>query len=574
VAPFFVSAANDLALAGQAARLRSFIEGDAELDLDRVGSALAFRRESLSHRAVVVAEDRKDFLASLSALERGDAIEGVVSGVVAGGGRLAFLFSGQGSQWAGMGRGLYEAFPVFASEFDVLCGELGVLLGCSLKDLLFAEDDSEGATRLDLTAFTQPALFALEVALYRLVTSFGVKPDFLVGHSIGELSAAFVAGVFGLEDACRLVVGRGRLMGGLDGVGAMAAVRASVLEVLGSLVGFEDRLALAAVNAPEAVVVSGDEVALGEWEVAFGNAEGEGSGHKITRLRVSNAFHSARMDPMLEEFRALAEGVSFAEPAIPIVSNVTGALAGAELSNAEYWVSQVRGTVRFADDIQCLRDAGVTRFLELGPDGVLSGMTLECLGEGDGEPDGVLVAPSMRKRRPEARSFLDFLAQAHVNGVDIDWDSFFDEQSAKGVTLPTYAFQRSRYWLSSGVGQTDAGSLGQSSAEHPLLGAALHVAGEQDEGWIFTGRLSLEDHPWLRDHAIMGSVLVPGTGLVELALAAGQRVGSEAVEELTLHAPLLLNDGDAVQLQVMVSEPDPGGRRELEIYSRRQQESE
>jgi polyene macrolide polyketide synthase len=569
--PLLVSASSAGALVGQAGRLRSFVEGESELDLNGVGGALALRRGSLSHRAVVIAEGREDLLAGLLSVERGEVGDGVVSGVV-GGGRLAFLFSGQGSQWAGMGRELYEAFPVFAGELDVLCGGLDPLLGCSLKELLFAEDGSDEALRLDLTEFTQPALFALEVALFRLVGSFGLKSDFLAGHSIGELSAAYVAGVFSLEDACRLVVGRGRLMGALDGVGAMAAVRASEQLILESLVGFEDRLALAAVNGPEAVVVSGDETALGEWEAAFGNvADGEdGVERKITRLRVSNAFHSALMDPMLEEFRSLAEGVSFAEPAIPIVSNVTGALAGDELCSAEYWVSQVRGTVRFADGVQCLRDAGVTRFLELGPDGVLSGMTLECLGE-DEASEGVLVAASQRRRRPEVRAFLGFLAQAHVNGMGIDWNAFFDERSAKGVTLPTYAFQRSRYWLSPEAGSTDASSLGQSSAEHPLLGAALHLAGEEDEGWIFTGRLSTETHPWLKDHAVMDSVLMPGTGFVELALAAGQRVGSEAVEELTLYAPLLLTDDGAVQLQITVSETDPEGRRELSIYSCPQQ---
>jgi acyl transferase domain-containing protein/D-arabinose 1-dehydrogenase-like Zn-dependent alcohol dehydrogenase/acyl carrier protein len=572
VSPFLISASSDEALAGQGGRLREFVKDEPELDLDRVGSALILRRASLSHRAVVLAEDRDGLLASLGALERGEVVDRVVRGVV-GGGKLAFLFSGQGSQWVGMGRELYDAFPVFADGLDLVCGEMDGLLGRSLQDLLFAEDGSEDALLLDRTEFTQPALFALEVALYKLVESFGVKPDFLVGHSIGELSAAFVAGAFSLGDGCRLVAGRGRLMGALDGAGGMAAVKASAQEALEGLVGFEDRLTLAAVNAPGAVVVSGEEVALEEWEAAFGKASGAEAGRKITRLRVSNAFHSALMEPMLEEFRALAESVSFSETSIPIVSNLTGALAGAEMCSAEYWVSQVRDTVRFAAGVRCLRDEGVTRFLELGPDGVLSGMTHECFGEDGGEPDGVLVAASLRKRRPEVETFLSFLARAHVYGVDVDWRSCFDGRSAKGVTLPTYAFQRRRYWLSPAAGFADASSLGQSSAEHPLLSAALHLAGE-DEGWLFTGRLSSESHPWLWDHAVMDAVPMPGTGFVELALAAGQHVGSEAIEELTLYAPLLLADDGAVQLQLTVSEPDPEGRRELSIYSRLQQGAE
>ncbi len=568
--PFLVSAANAEALIGQAGRLRAFVEAESGLDRHRVGCELALRRGSLSHRGVVIAEDRQELIEGLAALEGGLEWDGVVSGVV-GGGRLAFLFSGQGSQWVGMGRGLYEVFPVFAGELDLLCGELDPLLGCSLRELLFAEEGSEGASVLDRTEFTQPALFALEVALYRLVAGFGLKPDFLVGHSIGELAAAYVAGVFSLEDACRLVVGRGRLMGALDGVGAMAAVRASERDVLESLTGFGDRLALAAVNAPEAVVVSGDEVALGEWEAVFG-AAGDGVERKITRLRVSNAFHSALMDPMLEEFRTLAEDISFSEPTIPIVSNVTGAVASGEFCSAEYWVSQVRGTVRFADDVRALRDVGVTRFLELGPDGVLSGMVLECFGEEETESGDVLVAASLRKRRVQARAFLSFLAQAHAHGVDVDWNAFFDAKGAERVALPTYAFQRRRYWLASGAGVTDAGTLGQASADHPLLGAALHLAGEED-AWLLTGRLSLATHPWLRDHAVMGTVLMPGTGFVELALAAGQHVGSEMVEELTLQAPLLLSDDNAVQLQITVSAPDEEGHRQLTIYSRPQDAS-
>ena len=328
-----------------------------------------------------MAEGRESLVGCVGALERGETAEGLFEGIVGNevGGGVAFLFSGQGSQWAGMGRELYEAFPVFAGALDEVCGGLDVHLGRSLKELLFAGEGSEEALLLDRTEFTQPALFALEVALYRLVVGFGVKPDYLVGHSIGELSAAYVAGVFSLGDACALVAARGRLMGALADGGAMAATMASEDEVLGSLVGFEGRLALAAVNGPGSVVVSGEEGALGEWEAVFA-----AEGRKITRLRVSHAFHSPLMDPMLEEFTGVVRGLSFSEPRIPIVSNVSGVeLSAGEATSAEYWASQVRGTVRFADGVSFLRDRGVTRFLELGPDGVLSGMVHECMGEED-----------------------------------------------------------------------------------------------------------------------------------------------------------------------------------------------
>ena len=324
VSPFLLSASSVEALAGQAQRLRSFVEGEPELDLHGVGGALALRRASLPHRAIVLAGDRKELLTGLDALERGGSADGLVSGKLGGGGgRLAFLFSGQGSQWAGMGRELYEAFPVFAGELDALCGELDGLLNCSSRDLLFAEEGSDDAARLEQTEYTQPALFALEVALYRLVSSFGLKPALLMGHSIGELSAAYVAGVFSLDDACRLVVSRGRLMGALEGVGAMAAVRASEKEVLEGLNGFADRLALAAVNAPEAVVVSGDEVArVNGSEFCSGRGWAE---RKITRLASQSRFpFGADGSDVGGVRRRWRSGVSFAEPQIPIVSNVTG----------------------------------------------------------------------------------------------------------------------------------------------------------------------------------------------------------------------------------------------------------
>ncbi len=568
--PFVLSAAGSAALAAQAARLRAFITRKPSSELYDIGAALALQRGSLSHRAVAVADGAEDLASALTTIERGEFGEDAVGGVSASGGAVAFMFSGQGSQWAGMGHELYDEFPVFARELDLVCEGFEGFLEHPLKDLLFSEDGSVEAELLDQTEFTQPALFALEVALYRLVESLGVKPDYLIGHSIGELTAAFVAGVFSLEDACRLVAGRGRLMGALDGAGAMAAVRASEGEVSASLAGFEQRLAVAAVNAPGAVVVSGDETVLGEWETAFAAAGNGGGAPKVKRLRVSNAFHSVLMEPMLEEFRALAQSVQFSEPRTPIVSNVSGELAGPELCAADYWVAQVRGTVRFADGVRCLREQGATRFLEIGPDGVLSSLTHECLSDATQQDiDGVgavAIVPTLRKRRPQGRAFLGFLAQAHVSGLGVDWGAFFDKRSAKRVALPTYAFQRNRYWLSPHMGGTDASMLGQTHAESPLLGAALNLAGERG-GYLFTGRLSVQDTAWLKDHRIMDAVLMPGTGFLELALAAGQHVGAEVVEELMLQAPLLLSDDGAVRLQVTVSELDGEDRREIGIYS-------
>ncbi|WP_037649115.1 acyltransferase domain-containing protein, partial [Streptomyces hygroscopicus] len=306
------------------------------------------------------------------------------------------------------------------------------------------------AELLDRTAFTQPALFAVEVALFRLLEHFGVTPDVLIGHSVGEIAAAHVAGVFSLEDACALIAGRGRLMEALPEGGAMVAVEASEEEIAASLAGRAAEVSIAAVNGPTAVVIAGDEAAAleiaGQWSE---------QGRKTRRLRVSHAFHSPRMDAMLDDFRKVVEGLSFAPPSIDLVSNVTGAVASdAEVCSPEYWVRHVREAVRFADGVRALEELGVTSFLEVGPDGVLSAMTQDCLTE-TGEPASApVVVPVLRKDRSEVAALVTALARLHVHGSAVDWTSAFDGLEARVTDLPTYAFQRRRYWVEK---STDAG---------------------------------------------------------------------------------------------------------------------
>jgi acyl transferase domain-containing protein/acyl carrier protein len=567
--PFLISASSEQALEAQAARLQAHLRAKPELELDTLAGALACGRAQLSHRAVVIAKDYDEVSSLLQALQRGEPTDGLIQGTARNQGKIAYLFSGQGSQWAGMGKDLYGAFPLFAEAFDALCEALDAHLQRSLKDVIFSLDGSAEAALLDQTQFTQAAMFTLEVALYRLVTSFGIKPDYLMGHSIGELSAAHVAGVLSLEDAATLVAARGRLMASLPETGAMLAIQASEEEALESLSGFEDDVSLAAVNGPSATVISGDRDAIERLASIWGERQ-----RKTKRLQVSHAFHSKLMEPMLDEFRLIAEGLAFSKPAIPIVSNVSGELLSVEAAtSAEYWVSHVRQAVRFSAGVRFLEGTGVTRFLELGPDGTLSAMAAQCI---DAKSENeILLTSSMRSRRPEIKAFESFLSQAHVRGVGVDWGVLFGGRCVGGLGVPTYAFQRKNYWLEEGLEEGDAGAFGQSSAEHPLLGAALMLAGEgEGEGWLFTGRLSLRSHPWLRDHAIMGTVLFPATGFVELALAAAQQIGAESLMELTVRAPLSLDEQGAVQIQLAVAEPDAEGRREFSIHARLQPSSD
>ncbi|GLY26404.1 hypothetical protein Misp04_61350 [Micromonospora sp. NBRC 101691] len=557
VVPWLVSARSAEALVGQAGRLAGFVRERADLSPVEVGWSLATTRAALEHRAVVLGASGDDLSAGLESLvdgatERPGAL--LVGQVTPG--RRALVFTGQGAQRPGMGRELYGAFPVFAETFDRVCARFEGRLDHPLREVVFAEPGSELAGLLDQTVFTQAGLFAVEVALFELLASWGVAADYVAGHSIGEVTAAYVSGVLSLEDACALVAARGSLMQALPSGGGMLAVgapEAEVREVAGKDVD------VAAVNGPASVVLSGPVAELDRVAELCAVR-----GWRTRRLSVSHAFHSRLMEPMLDGFRAAIVGLGWSAPRIPVVSNLTGAVADpSEITSPEYWVRHVREAVRFADGVATLHGLGVATILEVGPDAVLTAMAADTPADRT-----VHLVPVLRRDQSETTALVSALARLHVTGTAVNWTGWFTQrgQQPRTIDLPTYAFQRERYWLNARMSSADASGLGVRGTEHGLLDAELVTAA--DDVRIHGGRLSVQTRPWLADHVVWGSVVVPGSALVEMALHAGAQAACDTLEELTLAAPIVLPEQGARTVQLHLAAPDEHGRRRVTIHSR------
>ncbi|MCL9758872.1 SDR family NAD(P)-dependent oxidoreductase [Frankia sp. AiPa1] len=551
-APWLLSAHSPQALRAVAARLRGHLAEHPDLAEAEVAAELATTRAFLGHRAAVTGADRNQLLDGLAALAQGTSAPGVTRGEPGNAGPVAFLFSGQGSQRAGMGRELHAAHPVFARALDEVCDHLDPHLQVPLREILFAAADDPRAGLLDQTRYTQAALFAVEVALFRLVTHWGVVPDHLIGHSVGELTAAHAAGVMSLADACRLVAARGDLMQAARADGAMVAVGVAAADVTAALAGLEDRVCIAAVNGPAATVISGDR------DVCLSLAEQwRAQGRRTRRLTVSHAFHSPHMDGILDRFREIATTIDYQEPRIPLISNLTGHTATPDqLRSPDYWTDHIRHPVRFHDGIHHLHTLGVTTYLELGPQGALTHLTQDCLPDAP----GVVTLPVLRADRDESAAAALALAVLFVHGAEVRWESVFGGRVAAATRLPTYPFQRDRYWLADEAAPADITAAGLHDAGHPLLAAAVDLP---DGTAVFTGVLSGRTRPWLVN---LSAQLLAGVG-VELALHAGLRTGTGHLQRLTV-TPGTAASGAALRLRLVVAAEDPSGARAVSVHTR------
>ncbi|MBD2208741.1 SDR family NAD(P)-dependent oxidoreductase [Nostoc linckia FACHB-104] len=463
--------------------------------------------------------------------------------------KIAFIFTGQGSQYVDMGRQLYTTHPTFRQTIDYCNQILQPYLETPLLEILYPESTlNSQASAINNTAYTQPVLFALEYALAKLWQSWGIEPSVVMGHSVGEYVAACIAGVFSLEDGLKLIAERGRLMQALPSDGAMAAVLADEQTVLSAIQPYSEQIAVAAYNSPESLVISGQRQAI-----ATVCQQLTRQGIQTKPLQVSHAFHSPFMEGILEAFEQVARTVQYSSPKIPLISNLTGKIVTADITTPDYWVRHIRQTVQFAASMKWLHQQGYEIFLEIGAKPTLIGMGRQCL------PDGAGVwLPSLHPKQTDWQQILASLAELYVRGIAINWQEFYRYCDCERISLPTYPFQRQRYWIETVSPLHQPSFRVVPGKQHPLLGQRLHLAGVKEI--CFQSEISSHEPAYLKDHRVFGEVIVPATAYIEMALAAGYQLYKSAqlvLEDVSILQPLSLGE-ESVTLQINLTPDDRG----------------
>ncbi|MCL2929917.1 MAG: SDR family NAD(P)-dependent oxidoreductase [Trichodesmium sp. MAG_R01] len=585
-----LSAKTEKALADLVNNYQDYLEADnKDNELADICYTANIGRADFDHRLAFISSHRQELVEKFKQYKQGENVTGICSGQLTSKTttKIAFLFTGQGSQYVQMGRQLYNTQPTFKKIIDQCSQILEKYLEVSLLDVLYPDDET--STLIDQTAYTQPAIFALEYALAKLWESWGVKPDIVMGHSVGEYVAATVAGIFSLEDGLKLIAARGRLMQQLPAGGEMVAVMASASTVENLLGAYTEKVGFAAINGPQSVVISGESKAVRE---IVSNLESEKI--KTKQLQVSNAFHSPLMEPMLAEWEAVANQLTYNQPKIPVVSNVTGKIADESITTAKYWVDHVRLPVRFAQGMKVLQQEGYEIFLEIGPKPILLGMGRRCLPDNLGEwlpslrPNKIpLQSPLERGNSEDAallnnewQQMLSSLGKLYVNGVKVDWLGFDQHYSRQKVLLPTYPFQREQYWIENNGQQGLLGkqrllkTFGSQLPIHPLLGYKINIAAGQQK--IFESFLGAENPEYLKDHQVFAEPLLPTTAYLEMALAAGKsqyQTPRIEVKDLSIERGLVLSEGEKV-VQTILTPLEENDTYQFQIFSQQEEGEE
>jgi len=568
-----LSAKTETALAELISNYHNYLQTHPELGVADICYTANTGRSHFNHRLAVVASNQQDLAEKLRDYQQTEEVTGVFSGELENNtttAKIAFLFTGQGSQYVNMGRQLYQQAPVFReaiNQCDQILTTLETFQETSLPEILYpADQDSSDSSLLDQTAYTQPALFAIEYALFQLWQSWGIKPDVVMGHSVGEYVAATVAGVFSLEEGLKLIAARGSLMQQLPAGGEMVSVMASKSKVESLLNQYQKQVTIAAINGPESVVISGESEAV----VAVVSSL-ESQGIKTKQLQVSHAFHSPLMEPMLAEFEAVANQLTYHQPQIPVISNLTGTIADKNIITAQYWVNHVRQPVRFAQGIQALHKQGYETFLEIGAKPILLGMGRQCLPEGRG-----VWLPSLRPGIDQWQQMLASLGGLYVQGAEVDWLGFDQNYNRAKVVLPTYPFQRTRYWLETQKGHQQKPYLSTAKNRHPLLGEKLDLAAIENQH-CFQSYVTTESPSYLKDHQVFEQIIFPATGYLEMATAAGNNLlkSSEqmVISDVVIARGLVLPKSKIKTLQTVVSALEKNSYK-FEIFSTSEAENQ